>query len=200
MLLNKRNRVVEYPARATRGCGVLGSRHRAVAQRRGGATAWCEQCAKEVHDLSSMREREVVALPERNAGRSICVSYRQTADGMVQTRRESAGRVVAGAAAALMGCAPQVGPTQPEEVQHVESLHDVDGSAVVQHSSSDSGDAEVQWAVTVNFEVDPRTEYRRGGILVREQTVWRHPDGRLHFVPTREILEDLRARWRARRR
>ena len=146
-----------------------------------------------------MREREVVALLERNAGRSICVSYRQTADGMVQTRRESAGRVVAGAAAALMGCAPQVGPTQPEEVQHVESPHDVDGSAVVQEPGGESGDAEMQWAVTVNFEVDPMNEYR-GAVRVREHTVWRHPDGRLHFVPTREILEDLRVRWRARRR
>jgi hypothetical protein len=55
--------------------------------------------------------------------------------------------------------------------------------------------------VRVDFCVDPANEFR-GGMRVREQVSWHLPNGRLRFIPTREIIEELRERWRghARRR
>jgi hypothetical protein len=53
--------------------------------------------------------------------------------------------------------------------------------------------------VQVNFAIDPQNEFR-GRVHVREQVSWYLPNGRLRFIPTREIISELRERWRERSR
>lgn len=67
--------------------------------------AFCARCEKSVHDLSGMRESEVVTLLAKNLGQRVCVSYRARPDGSIATRRERSRFAAAALAVSLAGCA-----------------------------------------------------------------------------------------------
>jgi hypothetical protein len=49
-------------------------------------------------------------------------------------------------------------------------------------------------SVQVNFAIDPANEMRGMVVLGTFESKWHHEDGRPRFVPTRELIADLRAR------
>jgi hypothetical protein len=50
--------------------------------------------------------------------------------------------------------------------------------------------------VRVHFKIDPENRPFMGALVVRDE--WRASSGRLRFIPTRQIIADLRERWRER--
>lgn len=76
------------------------------------APAWCTHCTKHVHDLSRLREDEVLALVTRSGG-DLCVSYRTRADGSIELRPPRRPLVPAVLAIALAGCAGHLGELEP---------------------------------------------------------------------------------------
>jgi hypothetical protein len=71
----------------------------------GNEPAYCTRCAKTVHDLSGMREREVIALLRKTIGQDVCISYRTREDGSIQLRPERRSLAPLGLALSLAGCA-----------------------------------------------------------------------------------------------
>lgn len=53
--------------------------------------------------------------------------------------------------------------------------------------------------VRIDFAIDPG-EQRLMGVIVGRPDPWHDENGRLRFVPTRQLLAELRERWRARSR
>jgi hypothetical protein len=53
-----------------------------------GDGGFCEQCHKQVHDVSTMREGELRRLLARHAGGTVCLAYRTDARGRVRLRPE----------------------------------------------------------------------------------------------------------------
>lgn len=53
--------------------------------------------------------------------------------------------------------------------------------------------------VRIDFAIDP-DEQRLMVVIVGRPDPWHDENGRLRFAPTRQLLEDLRERWRARSR
>lgn len=75
--------------------------------------AFCTRCAKPVHDLSRLTEREVVGLLARHAGGELCLSYRTREDGAIVTRTPPPSRLAPVAiAASLAGCAGHLGDAE----------------------------------------------------------------------------------------
>jgi hypothetical protein len=80
---------------------------RSFEGRAGTATspAFCTRCAKPVHDLSQLTEREVVTLLARHRETGLCVSYRARADGAIAMRTATPPLAPAAFALSLTGCA-----------------------------------------------------------------------------------------------
>ncbi|HWB80361.1 MAG TPA: hypothetical protein VG755_35595 [Nannocystaceae bacterium] len=75
--------------------------------------AFCTRCAKPVHDLSRLTEREVVTLLARHVGGGLCLSYRTRDDGAIVTRAAPPSRLApAVIAASLAGCAGHLGDAE----------------------------------------------------------------------------------------
>lgn len=53
-----------------------------------GDGGFCEQCQKQVHDVSAMREGELRRLLARHAGGTVCLAYRTDARGHLRLRPE----------------------------------------------------------------------------------------------------------------
>lgn len=89
--------------------------------------AFCTRCAKPVHDLSRLTEREVVGLLARHVGGELCLSYRTHEDGAIVTRAAPPSRLAPAAlAASLAGCAGHLG----ESDSHARDCIDDDGYRV----------------------------------------------------------------------
>lgn len=70
--------------------------------------AYCTNCSKHVHDLSRMKEREVIGLLARHLGERVCISYRSRADGTIALRATPSRFAPVALAVALAGCAGHV--------------------------------------------------------------------------------------------
>lgn len=84
---------------------------------------FCHSCAKDVHDLAAMTEREARELLAATAGQRICVRYLADRDGRIRFRPEAAARAAV-AGLALAACTPHDNPThanlrQQPAIEHV---------------------------------------------------------------------------------
>jgi hypothetical protein len=207
------------------------------------ASSWCNGCGKVVHDLSAMRERDVRELLARSVGTSICVDYRERADGTIRVREAAPTGLATVCAAVLSGCASHL---EPDELAAPGDCVDEDGcdetarlwgtpddahahehpDAVPSQAKPGPSDPELQETIArgrrpgadrdlhaedaprpsddgeavsmrVDFKVDPQPPRHRGCLVVGD--VWHEADGRLRFVPTRQLISDLRERIRERR-
>jgi hypothetical protein len=83
---------------------------------------FCHSCAKDVHDLAAMTEREARELLTATAGQRICVRYLADREGRIRFRPEAVRVAVAGLA--LAACTPHDNPThanlrQQPAIEHV---------------------------------------------------------------------------------
>lgn len=97
------------------------------AQRR-----FCAKCRTEVHDLSTMTEREARALVDAHRGSSICIRYRHRDGGVPVFRSEPRGRggFVAILSLAMAACSGYVEAESLEAPDRAQVCHDADGYAV----------------------------------------------------------------------
>jgi hypothetical protein len=84
---------------------------------------FCHSCAKDVHDLAVMTEREARDLLAANAGQRICVRYLADREGRIRFRPEAVARAAV-AGLALAACTPHDNPThanlrQQPAIEHV---------------------------------------------------------------------------------
>lgn len=190
----------------------------------GRGRSWCEHCTKPVHMLSELRLSEIRVLLAANVGRTICVSYRSDVDGVIATRREPARPMLAAALAGVAACtgyaepaepiapeealgSPIDGPAVPEAVQLDERVEPTEPVGV----DVDPGSAESEGPATTAAQAPPPSPLARGpetdlnetrGALVvyatlsRISLVERRSD-RLEFTPTKHLVKQARARWRA---
>lgn len=85
---------------------------------------FCHSCAKDVHDLAAMTEREARELLAATAGQRICVRYLADREGRIRFRPEAVRVGVAVAGLALAACTPHDNPThanlrQQPAIEHV---------------------------------------------------------------------------------
>jgi hypothetical protein len=95
---------------------------------------FCQQCDKQVFDLSSMTEPQAQRVLDEHRGGRICVRYGHEAQGNVKFRPSAPAKAVAVAALALAACTPHepphervMGDISPVPAPHGETVEPDDG-------------------------------------------------------------------------
>lgn len=138
-----------------------------------GEGGFCEQCQKQVHDVSAMRESELRRLLAAHAGGTVCLAYRFDASGRVRLRPEPTPALrqplVIGALALLLAaCAGHAGELETPGA----TCRDADGYAVSCDEWSDPGMLSVPEAGEAPAARDPQAE----GCPVRPNEIVMHGD------------------------